>query len=233
MPPISRANSTQVCSMTVGSGSPVYLRKTRDAEGWHRCGNDRRAWRIGAHVAMDDRRGRAAISRRVVAAQLFWKATSRRPRSSTTFQPRFAAWNGSGACMMATSTRCSSSSRSSRGPVGADDDDLGIRCDVPAPALERHDDRALVGVVARDDAPALAAQLLPRREAGPRRDLLGAAADRGGDDRRRRRDGAGWPGSAPAPTELVKSASPAISACSERGWPGQETSSGSRPCSRK
>ena len=105
-----------------------------------------------------------------------------RPRSSTTCQPRLAAWNGSGACVIATSTRLWSSNRSSRGPPRPRRRDVGIARRVPAPALEGHDDGALVGVVARDHAPALVAQLLACGELWARRDLLRAAADRRGDD---------------------------------------------------
>jgi hypothetical protein len=69
-------------------------------------------------------------------------------------------------------------------PVGTDDNDLRIALGVPIPALERHDDRTFVGIVASDHAPTPAAQVFSRGQAGPCRDLLGTAADgRCNDDR--------------------------------------------------
>jgi hypothetical protein len=68
------------------------------------------------------------------------------------------------------------------GAVQADHHDLGVAGELPAPALECHDDRAFVSIIARDHAPTLTAQIFTPRDPGPRRDLLGAAADRGSDD---------------------------------------------------
>jgi hypothetical protein len=64
----------------------------------------------------------------------------------------------------------------------ADGDDLGVLLGIPAPALEGHHDRAVVGVAVREHAPAPAAQLLAPREARSRADVGCAAADRRGDD---------------------------------------------------
>ena len=61
-------------------------------------------------------------------------------------------------------------------------DDLGVRVKVPAPPLEGHGDRAVVGVASGEHAPALPAQLLARGEAGACRHVGGAPAHRGGDD---------------------------------------------------
>lgn len=66
--------------------------------------------------------------------------------------------------------------------AGADHHDVCIARELPTPALERHDNRALVSIVAREHPPTLAAQIFARRQPGPRRDLLRAATDRRGDD---------------------------------------------------
>src|SRR5262249_56126551 len=68
------------------------------------------------------------------------------------------------------------------GAVQADHHDLGVAGELPAPALECHYDRAFVSIIAREHAPTLAAQIFTPRDPGPRRDLLGTAADRGSDD---------------------------------------------------
>src|SRR5439155_523026 len=62
------------------------------------------------------------------------------------------------------------------GPACPHRAERGVLREVPAPALERQRDRAVVGVAAAEHAPALAAQLLARREPGSRGDIRGGAA---------------------------------------------------------
>src|SRR5258707_3735245 len=64
------------------------------------------------------------------------------------------------------------------GAVVVDHDDLRVVVDAPAPAVEGHDDRAFVGVVACGHAPTLAAQLSPGLDAGSRRYSLRASRNR-------------------------------------------------------
>src|SRR5713226_4057796 len=66
----------------------------------------------------------------------------------------------------------------------ADHDDLRVLVDAPAPAVEGHDDRAFVSVVACGHTPSLAAQVFPGLNAGPRRDLLRAPCNRRRKDNR-------------------------------------------------
>ena len=116
VPPIRRAEVYPGLLQHVAvSVSPVYLRRTSMPKRAS-AAETVDAAAIGAHIGAARDRAGSRTSLRVVTAQLFWKATSSRPRSSTVFQPRLAAWNGSGACVMATSTREASSRRSSRGP---------------------------------------------------------------------------------------------------------------------